>query len=452
MKKKLFVISMDALVHEDIAYLRTKPNFSKLMADCAEVEKVCGVYPSITYPAHAAIFTGCRPGKHGIITNTEVTSYDPPYPLWWLTQDCFKVEDIFAAAKRAGCTTASVYWPICGNNPNIDYLINEYFFYDKSEPVDAGFAKFGANEETLEVVRANMNRFPDKVKNPPCTIGATFDNFINGCTCTLIRRHQPDVILIHNCFMDSNRHRYGIFNDRVTAALDQMDLWLGEIIDAMKDAGVYDETNFVILSDHGQMNFSRRIKINTLLARGGFLTIGEDGEIADWKALSQSNGMSATVYLKDPTDKALHDEVYAYLKNLAAEGVWGFEEVLTEAETRERYNIYGTLSEKKDDAPYTVYDGFAFMVETDGYTAFADGWNEPVINPINLEDYRLGKATHGYQPEKGPQPVFLGRGPAFKAGAVLTNANIIDEAPTMARILGQEMPQAEGRVLEELLV
>ncbi len=438
MKEKLFVLSMDAMVHEDVEYLLSKPNFSRLMAERAEVERVCTIYPSITYPAHISILTGCRPGRHGVISNTAFKTINDGINHWHLYSNAVHVEDLFAAAKRAGCTTAAVYWPVTGLNPNIDYLINEYFFPYPDEPVLEAFAKFGANEDTLDVIRENMDRYPScPEKTDTVELSNTYDNFINGCTCSLIRRFQPDLLVVHNCFMDTTRHRYGIFNKMTTACLDQMDLWLGELMEAMSDAGVYNHTNFVILSDHGQMNFARRIKLNVLLARGGYIDVAPDGSVKGWLAFAQSNGMSGTIYLRDPSDRRLWQEVYSYLRQLAADGVWGFQEVYTEEEVRQRYGMYGN---------------FSFMVETDGYTAFSDGWTEPILNPIDLSDYRLGRATHGYQPEKGPQPVFLGRGPAFRPGAVLPRAQVIDEAPTLAAILGQELPQAEGRCLRELLV
>ena len=37
-------------------------------------------------------------------------------------------------------------------------------------------------------------------------------------------------------------------------------------------------------------------------------------------------------------------------------------------------------------------------------------------------------------------------------GAVVDRAHVTDEAPTLAAVLGQTMPQADGRVLHELLV
>lgn len=437
MKEKAFVLSMDAMVGEDLDYLREKPHFSRLFAGCAQVEQVRTIYPSITYPAHVSILTGCRPGKHGVFTNG-VLKTTGGATQWHLDSSLVRVEDLFAAAKRSGCSTASVYWPVTGSNPNVDFLINEYFFPDPAEDVAAGFARQGADEATLEIIRENMHRYPTHYRNRvgKLQLKHTFDDFINGCTCSLIRHHQPDLLLAHNCFIDTLRHRHGVFNEAVRAGLDQVDLWLGELIQAMEDAGTLERTNVILLSDHGQMDFARRIKMNLILRQGGFVDVDETGAVQDWRAFSQSNGMSATVFLKDPDNQETYDRVYRYLCVLAAQGVWGFSRVYTRQEVLERYGMDGE---------------FAFVVETDGYTAFGDGWTEPIVVPMDLTDYRRGQATHGYEPEMGPQPVFVAVGPAFRAGAQLPCARVIDEAPTIARILHADMPQAEGCVLEELL-
>ncbi|MFC2821889.1 MAG: alkaline phosphatase family protein [Spirochaetales bacterium] len=440
MKHKLFVLSMDAMVGEDIEYLKTKPNFSRLMRHCAQVEKVQTIYPSITYPAHVSMITGCRAGKHGIFNNTHFRT-SKGYPAWHLYSSEIKVEDLFAAAKRAGCTTASVYWPVTGFNPNVDYLIDEYFFYDPAESetpekIFDGYRKLGANEDTILALKDNMNRFPTEYHNRvgKLTLKQTFDDFINGCTCSLIRRYQPDVLVAHNCILDSLRHKNGVFNNFVTDGLDITDVWLGEIITAMEDAGVFEDTNFVIVSDHGQMNFVRRLKPNVLFARQGWITVAPDKTISSWKAYVQSGGMSSIVVVKD---KSIEKKVYDYLCKLRDEEVWGIGEVLTRKEVQDAYGWSGD---------------FSFVIETDGYTTYSEDWNEPLTSTIDLNDYRLGKATHGYKPEKGPQPVFVAKGPAFRRDAKIPFCFTIDEAPTFAAILGQSLPQAEGRVLEELLV
>ena len=54
-------------------------------------------------------------------------------------------------------------------------------------------------------------------------------------------------------------------------------------------------------------------------------------------------------------------------------------------------------------------------------------------------------------PEKGPQPVFCAKGPAFKENYTGARANIWDLAPTLAKVLGIPYYACDGRALTELL-
>ena len=437
MKHKVFVLSMDAMVGEDLDYLANKPNFARIFKNSARVGRVTTIFPSITYPAHVSMMTGCRPGKTGIYTNYVVGKKKVPGDVpWHLDASEVKVEDYFAAAKRAGRSTAAVYWPVTGNNPNVDYEINELFFY-LNEDMEAHFRKYGANDEAMAVVRENIARFPKAAEYTPrpCR-GDGFDDFIMGCVCSLIRRDRPDFLVAHNCILDTMRHRRGVFHEKVIRALDDVDAWLGEVADAMADAGVLEDTDFILCSDHGQRNNVRNMKVNVLLKRKGFLTTDEAGHITEWRARCVANGMSAYIYLRDRADEQTKREVYDYLKALAADGVWGFNEVYTADEIREKYGTYGD---------------FDFVLNTDGYSSFSESASEPPVGKYDFSDYRSGKATHGYFPEDGAQPVFVAVGPSFKPGAYIEQAEIIDEAPTIAHIMGDGLPEAEGKCLFELL-
>lgn len=433
MKQKLFVLSLDALVREDIPYMLTKPNFSKVMEKRAEVDKVLSVFPALTYPAHTTLMTGCYPGKHGVYNNVPFRDYDDKKKHWYRFSKVVRVEDIFTAAKRAGCTTASVYWPITGCHPDIDYIINEYFFFYPEEDTMEAFKTMGANEVALQVIDEHRHIIEAKRRKE---IGYSYDRFLMQCACSLIRKVQPDVMLVHNCIADSARHSYGVFSEQLKAELDRVDQQLGDVIAAMEEAGVYEQTNFIILSDHGQLDFEKRTKINVLLAEGGFLEVAPDGGIYDWQAFAQTNGMSASVYLRDPANTKVYDQVYAYLQKIVDEKKWGFTKVYTTEEAKEKYGTYGP---------------FSFMLATDGKTAVSDAWTKDAIEIFGADERRPVKATHGYEPELGPQPVFLAHGPAFKEGAALPNARLVDIAPTLAKVLGQELPEAQGRCLTELL-
>ena len=121
---------------------------------------------------------------------------------------------------------------------------------------------------------------------------------------------------------------------------------------------------------------------------------------------------------------------------MAEEGIYGFSEVLTEEEMKKRYGLYGD---------------FSFCIETDGFTSFSEDLDRPAVRPLDTSDYRFGHATHGHMPEKGPQPPFLGMGPSFRKGAVLTEGSILDHAPTFAKILGLQLPDADGVPMLQIL-
>ena len=47
-KNRVVVLSVDAMVYEDVKYLRTKPNFSLLYDGGSSVDKCRTIYPSVT--------------------------------------------------------------------------------------------------------------------------------------------------------------------------------------------------------------------------------------------------------------------------------------------------------------------------------------------------------------------------------------------------------------------
>ena len=242
--------------------------------------------------------------------------------------------------------------------------------------------------------------------------------------------------MIHPGNVDGYRHKNGVFNDRVLEGVKETDRFIGELMAAVEEAGLADCTNFVLTSGHGQIDIKRVMKPNVLLQEAGLLTLNDEGRITDWKAVSQSGGTCAMVYLKDPSDRETYEKTYKVLKDAAQEGVYGFESVFTEEETREKYHLGGD---------------FSFVLETDGFTSFQDAATRPIVTTYQFDDYRYGKATHGHLPEKGPQPIFSAKGPAFRDGVTIERANLVDEAPTFAKVLGAELKDADGIALEQLL-
>ena len=69
MGKYMVVVSVDALVFEDLEYAKTLPNFARILSEGSIIERVLTVYPSDTHPVHASIMTGAPTGATGITNN-----------------------------------------------------------------------------------------------------------------------------------------------------------------------------------------------------------------------------------------------------------------------------------------------------------------------------------------------------------------------------------------------
>lgn len=427
-KKRLFVLSADAMVTEDVEYLKTLPNYKKYLAGGSMVKRVRTIYPTITYPCHTSMATGTYPNKHGLYSNLEFHAGELKLPWAWF-HDRVKVPDIFTAAKKIGLTTAAVFWPVTGNHPDIDYLIAEYWTQSKDDTLREAFKRAGSNEEVLKIVDRHAPIMVER-QHPMC------DEFIVKCACDMIREFKPDLLMIHPANIDGYRHQTGLFNDKIKQGIEETDRWIGEMMEAAKEAGIADEVNFVLTSDHGQLDIKRIMNPNVIFAEHGLIQVGEDNKIVNWDAYCLSGGLSAMVYLKDPNNKEIYQKVYTLLQEMKEEGIYGISQVFTETEINELEHLGGD---------------FSFVLESDDYTSFGDSWQRPLVSNFDLSDYRYGRATHGHLPDKGPQPIFVVKGPGFKEGVEIDRRPIVDEAPTYAKLLGTELPDADGIAIDEIL-
>lgn len=68
-RNKLVVLSVDALLWEDLYIARNYPGFSRIMKQHCGVEQVLSVYPTQTYPIHVVQATGQNMMDTGVYNN-----------------------------------------------------------------------------------------------------------------------------------------------------------------------------------------------------------------------------------------------------------------------------------------------------------------------------------------------------------------------------------------------
>lgn len=424
--QKLIVVSIDAMIYEDLAYASQLPNIGALLKEGALVKRMKSVYPTLTYPCHATMRTGCWPSRHGVVNNNHMTPgcTDPKW-LWY--HEVLRCSDIFDACKKAGLTTASVGWPSTGKHPSIDYLVDEVagLKVKTREAFHGYYTDTGTPEELYQaVVEPNIWLRADQ----PDDVRA----FNAAAACDIIRKFQPDLLLLHLGDPDHARHVHGVYAREVYDALKKMDAQVGNLCQAAKDAGIWECTNIVLTADHGQLDTTRVIYPNVLLAEAGYIRTGDNGEFLDWDAWCQDVGMSSLVYLKDPADEKLCAAIKQLFEEKIAAGDCGISSVYSAQEA----------------AADGLAEGFSLVLNTDGHSTFDLEWKGDFC--VERPAGKL-KGAHGFHPDFGPRPFFLGCGPAFRKGAVLEHGHLIDGAPTYAKILGADLPDAQGHPLEGLL-
>lgn len=228
MKQRVLVFSVDAMVYEDLQHLRSCRNTKKYFQNACGVRHIRSIYPTVTYPAHTTILTGCYPASHGVISNTHFTTGSTEYEWLWDAGNV-KVPDVITAAKDQGYTTGAVFWPVTGNHKAVDYLIDEYWCPHEGEPLLDGFANMGSGPEMLKIIEKNQHLLPNggKLGRVALMDHPQIDHFLISCACDIIREYSPEFMLVHNGNIDDARHKYGVFNEEVLRGLDLVDLWIG---------------------------------------------------------------------------------------------------------------------------------------------------------------------------------------------------------------------------------
>ena len=123
---RLVLISLDACFQQDAETFLALPNMARLTQSGVFCDNVQTVYPTLTYPIHTSIITGCYPDTHGIGHNEIYAPNDVPglRPWHWDEKD-IQVPTLFSAAYKAGREVATLLWPVTGHARGIKYNFPE---------------------------------------------------------------------------------------------------------------------------------------------------------------------------------------------------------------------------------------------------------------------------------------------------------------------------------------
>lgn len=296
--QRIVIAMMDGF---DMEYLEQTdmPNL-KRMASEGFFKQVSGVFPSVTNVNNVSIACGAWPDEHGISANSYYNR-EKQAPEYMNSADLIKCPTIFARAKKNGVKSAL----LTSKKKSL-----ELFHKD----VEIGIAAEAADEETI------------KKYGQPGGIYSREINYWLWETAAAILAEREDIGIVYVHITDYPMHAWGPETPESREHLEKLDEIIGRASANAPDAA------FFFTADHG-MNYKKQCwDLNITLKENGIEPQFVLSPERDYYIVHHRNFTGCSwVWLKNEDDSAKAAE---FLRTLS-----GVEEVLTRAETAERFNL-----------------------------------------------------------------------------------------------------------------
>lgn len=388
----LVLISLDGF-RADYLDRGLTPNLSALAADGVRAKAMRPSFPSVTTPNHYTLLTGLYPDHHGVIDNVfrdpnidgvfggSSHGAGPQTRLeedqrWWNG-----ATPLWVTAERAGLKAGNAGWPTDG------VVVHD-------TPFSLPFPR-GQHLSPDQRVDLMLSWFDLPPAERPTFVAGYFGQ------------------------VDQAGHTFGPDSAEVNEALKLVDGALGKLVAGLKARGLYDQTNVVIVSDHGMTAVSseRRLAVDDLVDMS--------------KVTTTSYGAGIGVDPKPGQESAVADQLLGVKRDHVS--CW-----------------------RKADIPPALHYGKNPRV-SQFYCAVDLGWTIATRQMQQLGDrlYPQGlKGNHGYDPAE-PQmaALFVARGPAFRRGLVVETIDNVDVYPMLAAALALKAEPNDGdaRVAQAVL-
>src|SRR5579859_3587011 len=213
----LLLISIDGY-RADYIDRHLSPTLEQLAATGVHADSMQPSFPSLTFPNHYAIVTGMVPDHNGIVNNTMVDSQLGKFSLsdrkavrnglWW-----DQATPLWETADANGLRTATMFWP--GSEADIQGQHPDYW-----------------------------KRYKGKVKP-----NKRVDRILAWLDLPADKR--PTFLTLYFDAVDHAGHEHGPDSPEVNQALRETDEAMTRLVDGLRQRGLYDKINIIVLADHG---------------------------------------------------------------------------------------------------------------------------------------------------------------------------------------------------------
>jgi predicted AlkP superfamily pyrophosphatase or phosphodiesterase len=413
---KVVVISLDAFGAESLHDPSLPvPMLHALMKAGSYAKSMRPINPTVTWPNHTSMVTGVNASKHHIVLNGLVTNQrtgSAPEIVPHTPKDkLVAVPTVYDAAHAAGLVTAEVDWVAIEGASGITWRFSEW--PNPDGPIEHDLIEQGV-----------LNK--DELAHFTKPSQAWRDRMYTAAAVDIIKKHHPDLMLLHLLALDSIEHGTGFGNDSGRNTMAFLDDRVKEVVEAVRAAGDLERTTFLIVSDHGQETVHHQLRPNILLKQAGL----QSKSAAQAAYCIPENGYGL-VYQKGATAASV-----AALKALFT-GKPGVAAALTSAEEAKDGWPVPSVTDQGPDLLLYAANGYSFVWDDVGQY---------------VTDIVQDKGAHGFRnTEPLMQAIFIGSGAGIAAKGEIAAFDNVDVAPTIARLLHLELKDVDGKALTEIL-
>lgn len=406
------------------------PTLRKLAAEGTVAEGMRVSNPAITWPNHTTLVTGMRPAKHSVLFNGVLSRPGAGMAVRVDgvkdKSDLVAVPTLYDHLHRAGYRTADINWPCTRGATTLDDS-----FPDVPDQIIHMTPRL-RDELTASRHLDGTNDTPFKNLSAPAK-----DQIWTAAATHVIRQRKPNFMLIHLLITDSTQHKYGPQSPAAYTAIALADAELAEILRAVDAAGIRERTTIFVTADHGFETALKIVNPNVAFRKAGLLETTPTPNLLRARAQIVSEGGIAMVYFTNPeTLAADRAKVIELMKT---------QEGIADILAPDQFAALGMPDPAKNRQMAEL-----ILVAEEGYAFNNEARGEDVVTEVTIAAGNQGH--HGFlssNPKMNATFVASGRG--IKRGAKVGMINNVDVAPTMAKLLDQPLPGADGRVLTEIL-
>ncbi|MDX1649098.1 MAG: alkaline phosphatase family protein, partial [Myxococcota bacterium] len=371
------------------------------------------VAPPAVHPVHTTLVTGVPPREHGVVADRLLGERGVRVARYGHASHV-RAATLWEAVRAQGGRVAAFDWPATTGGA-IPHLLPDVTPVRPGERWQA-LAAAGATPWIAEL----LTHAPEAAGRP----GAARDGLLVQAACTVLRGPEPpSLVLLRLSRTEPVLEAEGPWTPAAREAFGAADADLAALVGCLAEAGRAGEAALLVAGDRAFRPVTGAARPNRVLRDAELLASAGPGRGLAWRALARSNGGSAFVYARD-ADAALaaREALEEAARATGAFRVVSAEEMIARRADPEAW--FGLDAEP----------GFVLLDDSRG----------PVVGPAPV------RAAGGRLRDLGPDPgsvgpgvVAVGRG--LRGGLRAPRLAQEDVAPTLAALLGVELPDAEGR-------